>query len=233
MRMVGNQWRTNRFLTGYQPGTADRAMRVRRVRVVALLLAASTAAVALTGCANPVSLQRADIAAARTSVQAETADRVDLTGLVVLGQLHDADCTVGSNMDPGRDAYEFFCYSREIRVVDLGRVDPAEALAAADRATSAVCGQTVASLSDPANSVAPVGHPVLREAQVQCGDMTLDVLVGQPDDEDLMSNVSFWPRHPTATDAKRTVPGLDAASRAGSSYVLCLLGRMEFIRQMR
>jgi len=178
------------------------------VRIVALLLAASTAAVALSGCASPVSLQRADIA--RPPVQAQTADRLDRTGLVVFGESHDADCTVGGNIDPGRDAYEFFCYPREIRVVDLGQVDQAEALAAANRATSAVCGQTVVPLSDPTNSVAKVGA---RQAQLQYGDMTLDFSVGVPDAENGMSDGTFWPRHPKATDAKKAIPGLEAASR--------------------
>lgn len=200
--------------------------------MVALLLAASAAAVALTGCAEPVSLKRADIAAARAPIQVQTAARLDLTGLVVLGEVHDARCNVGSDVDPGRDPFEFFCYAREVRVVDLGQVDMAQALAAADRATSAVCGEEVAPLSDPTSAIGHV-ETLPRAAQLDCGDMTLDVLVGVPGDEYLKSASQFGPPNPKGPAALRASLGLDAASRAGSSYVLCLLGRTEFIRKMR
>jgi len=207
-------------------------MRAPRARIFLLLLAAALIALALTKGNNTPPLEQDAVASARVPVQKQVAARLDQTALPVLGELHDADCTIGQNNLMVHEDYEFFCYTREVRVVDLGQAELAAALNAADRAVSAVCGKPMRPISDPASATGKSGA-LSGAAQLRCGDVTLDVLVAAPNEASLRSSFLFHgPYQPGQTTVPEP-PGLDAASRAGSRYVLCLLGRQEFFRKMR
>ena len=206
-------------------------MRAPRARFFLLLLAAALTVLALTKGNNTPPLEQDAVTSARIPVQKQVAARLDRTALPVLGELHDADCTIGQNNLMVHEDYEFFCYTREVRVVDLGQAELAAALNAADRAVSAVCGKPVRPFFDPASAT---GNGALSgAAQLRCGDVTLDVEVAAPNGASLRSSFLFHgPYQPGQTTVPEP-PGLDAASRAGSRYVLCLLGRQEFFRKMR
>lgn len=201
------------------------------MRIFLLLLAAALIALALTK-GNTPPLEQGAVASARVPVQTQVAARLDQTALPVLGEVHDADCTIGQDNLMVHEDYEFFCYTREVRVVDLGQAELAAALDAADRAVSAVCGKPTRHMSDPASATGKY-EALPRAAQLRCGDVTLDVFVAAPNDARLRSSFLFHvPYQPGQTTVPEP-PGLDAASRAGSPYVLCLLGRQEFYRKMR
>jgi len=206
-------------------------MRAPRVYAFLLLLAAALIAFALTR-GNTPPLEQGAVASARVPVQAQVAVRLDQTALPVLGEVHDADCTIGQDNLKVHEDFKFFCYTREVRVVDLGQAKLAAALEAADRAVSAVCGKPMRPMSDPASATGKY-EALPRAAQLRCGDVILDVLVAAPNDARLRSSFLFHvPYQPGQTTVPEP-PGLDAASRAGSHYVLCLLGRQEFYRKMR
>jgi len=222
---------TERLLLWRETRTLAQLLWRRRLRVLFVVLAAGLISVGLKGCNTPL-LEQDEVVSARGPVQAQVAARLDLTALPVLGQVHDADCNPGQDNLTVREDYEFFCYTREVRVVDLGQADLAAALDAADRAVSTVCGKQVRRLSDPARATGKDEEPP-RAAQLRCGDVTLDVLVAAPNDPGLKSSFLFHaPYQPRQTTVPEP-PGLDAAKRAGSGYVLCLLGRQEFYRKMR
>jgi|SRR5450631_2239349 len=124
---------------------------------------------------------------------------------------------------PRSTARRVLLYTREVRVVDLGQGPLAAALGTADQAISAVCGKPMRLMSDPASATGKY-EALPREAQRGCGDFTLDVLVAAPNDPRLRSSYLFHMPYQAGQTTAPEPPGLDAASRAGSRYVLCLLG---------
>jgi len=221
---------TRRSVPWRRTVTAHR-VRAPRVRAFLLLLAAGLTGLVLTSCNTPF-LERDGVASARAPVQAQVAARLDQTALPVFGEVHDAACTGGQDNFKVHEDYEFFCYTREVRVVDLGQAEVGAALDEADRAVSAVCGEPLRPLSDAASATGKKEAPPFP-TQLGCADITLDVLVAAPDDPRLRDSSMFSAPSPRGQITAPPPPGLDAAKNAGSRYVLCLLGRKEFYRKMR
>ena len=110
------------------------------MRAFLLLLAAGLTGLALTRCNTPF-LERDGVASARGPMRAQVAARLDQSALPVFGEVHDAACTGGQDNFKVHDDYDFFCYTREVCVVDLVQAEVGAAIDAADRAVIAVCGE--------------------------------------------------------------------------------------------